>query len=83
MSYDLRRLRLHGLIERIEATHRYLPTQAGLRTALFYSRVYARVVRPGLSILHDERTTEIHPMATRMRRLEKEIDNYILKEIAA
>jgi hypothetical protein len=83
MSYDLRRLRLHGLIERIEGTHRYLPTQAGLRTALFYSRVYARVVRPGLSILHDERTAEIHPLATRMRRLEKEIDDYILKEIAA
>jgi hypothetical protein len=83
MSYDLRRLRLHGLIERIEGTHRYLPTEAGLRTALFYSRVYARVLRPGLSILHDPRTAEIHPMASRMRRLEKEIDDYIMEQIAA
>jgi hypothetical protein len=83
MSYDLRRLRLHGLIERIEGTHRYLPTQAGLRTAFFYSRVYARVVRPGLSILHDPRTAETHPIASRMRRLEKEIDDYILDQIAA
>jgi hypothetical protein len=83
MSYDLRRLRLHGLIERIEGTHRYLPTQAGLRTALFYSRVYARVLRPGLSILHDERTAQTHPIASRMRRLETELDDYILEQIAA
>jgi hypothetical protein len=83
MTYDLRRLRLHGLIERIAGTHRYMPTEAGLRTALFYSRVYARVLRPGLSILHDDRTAETHPMATRMRRLEKEIDDYITEQIAA
>ncbi len=38
MSYDLRRLRLHGLIERQAGTHRYHLTEAGLRTALFYSR---------------------------------------------
>nr|NIP19096.1 hypothetical protein [Xanthomonadales bacterium]NIX13882.1 hypothetical protein [Xanthomonadales bacterium] len=30
MSYDLRRLRLHGLIERIEKTHRYRVTKKGL-----------------------------------------------------
>jgi len=79
MSYDLRRLRLHGLIERIAGTHRYLPTQVGLRTGLFYSRV----LRPGLSILHDERVAQTHPIASRMRRLEKELDNYILQQIAA
>ena len=33
MSYDLRRLRLHGIIERIEATHRYRLTAAGMKTA--------------------------------------------------
>ena len=83
MSYDLRRLRLHGLIERIEGTHRYLPTQAGLRTAFFYSRTYACVVRPGLSIMHDDRTVEAHPMAAEMRRLEKKMDDYIMAQIAA
>ena len=36
MSYDLRRLRLHGLIERIPKTQRYRPTTFGLKTALFY-----------------------------------------------
>jgi hypothetical protein len=51
VSYELRRLRLHGLIERIEGTHRYPLTAQGLRTVLFYQRTYARVIRPGLSII--------------------------------
>jgi len=49
MSYDLRRLRLHGLIERIPKTHRYQLTVDGRRTALFFTRVYNRVLRPGLA----------------------------------
>jgi hypothetical protein len=49
MTYDLRRLRLHGLIERIPCTHRYRPTEQGLRIALFFTRTHARLVRPGLS----------------------------------
>jgi hypothetical protein len=49
MTYDLRRLRLHGLIERIPRTHRYRPTDEGLRTALFFTRTHARLFRPGLS----------------------------------
>jgi hypothetical protein len=52
MTYDLRRLRLHGLIERIPPTHRYRLTARGLRTAIFFSRVYARILRPGFSLLH-------------------------------
>lgn len=38
MSYHLRRLRLHGLIElieRIQHTHRYLVTDFGLAAAAF------------------------------------------------
>jgi hypothetical protein len=51
MTYDLRRLRLHGLITRLAGTHRYRLTARGLRTALFYTRVYARILRPGLALL--------------------------------
>jgi DNA-binding IclR family transcriptional regulator len=51
MTYDLRRLRLHGLIERIPKTHRYRLTTTGLRIALFYTRLYARALRPGLALL--------------------------------
>lgn len=49
MSYELRRLRLHSLIERLPETHRYRLTDEGLRTALFYTRVYSRILRPGMA----------------------------------
>src|SRR4029453_17763232 len=49
LTYHLRRLRLHGFITRIDGTHRYRVTAPGLRTALFFTRVYARVLRPGLA----------------------------------
>jgi hypothetical protein len=51
MSYELRRLRLHGLIERVTKTHRYRLTNRGLQTALFYTRVYSRILRPGLALV--------------------------------
>jgi hypothetical protein len=49
MTYDLRRLRLHGLIERLPHTHRYRLTPVGLRTALFFTRTYSRLFRSGLA----------------------------------
>jgi hypothetical protein len=49
MSYDLRRLRLKGIIQRVPHSHRYVLTPAGRRIALFMTKSYVRVVRP---ILH-------------------------------
>ena len=49
MTYDLRRLRLHGLIERLPHSHRYRHTPGGLRCALFFTRTYARLFRSGLA----------------------------------
>jgi hypothetical protein len=46
MSYDLRRLRLHGLIERVPHTHNYVTTDEGLRLALFFTKVHGRILRP-------------------------------------
>jgi hypothetical protein len=50
MTYDLRRLRLHGLIERVQHTHRYQATPLGVQVAVFYARFYARALRPALSL---------------------------------
>ena len=50
MTYDLRRLRLHGLIERVPHTHRYRLTEVGARMAVLYVRVYARGFRPAASL---------------------------------
>jgi DNA-binding HxlR family transcriptional regulator len=38
LTYQLRRLRLHGLIERIEGTQRYSVTERGYQVALWFSR---------------------------------------------
>ncbi len=46
MTYDLRRLRVHGLIERIPRTHTYTLTPAGVRVAMFYYKVHGRLLRP-------------------------------------
>jgi hypothetical protein len=50
MTYDLRRLRLHGLIERIPGTHRYHVNDFGFHAALTIHRAYARLLRPALAI---------------------------------
>jgi len=49
IAYELRRLRLHGFIERVPGTHRYRVTARGLREALFLLRSHARLIRPGLA----------------------------------
>jgi hypothetical protein len=49
ITYQLRRLRLHGLIERLPNSFRYRVTEFGLRAALFFTRAYNRILRPGLA----------------------------------
>jgi hypothetical protein len=53
MSYDLRRLRAHGLITRTPGTHRYHVTDTGLHHALFLTRAHDRLLRGGLAHLAD------------------------------
>jgi hypothetical protein len=74
MSYDLRRLRLHGLIERIDGTHRYLVTDFGMRTALFFTRAYARLIRPGLSEVIGPDPPGPSSLRRALVALEKEMD---------
>ncbi len=51
MGYDLRRLARKGLIRRVDGELRYVLTPYGRRVALFLSKLYARVLRPGLQAL--------------------------------
>ena len=46
MSYDLRRLKLKGLIRRLEHSNTYVLTGDGQRVALFYVKVHDRLLRP-------------------------------------
>jgi hypothetical protein len=49
MSYDLRRLRLKGLLERIGNSHRYRLTELGVKVVTFFTKLYQRMFKPGLS----------------------------------
>lgn len=50
-TYDLRRLRHHGLIERIPHRLAYRVTDLGMRTAMFYLHAYDALVGPGTADL--------------------------------
>ena len=52
-TYDLRRLRLKGLIERVEGTNTYRVTLHGLRVSAFFTQLAIRVVVPALTDLAD------------------------------
>jgi hypothetical protein len=58
-TYDLRRLREHGLIERIPHTHRYQVTPAGLRYAMFLTRIHDRVLQTGIAQLNSHAPTAL------------------------
>jgi hypothetical protein len=83
LSYDLRRLRLHGLIERIPKTHRYGLTSFGLKTALFYTRTYQRLLRPGLSQLHDPHIASSSTLALAFHRFQNAIDAFTNRQKTA
>ena len=74
MTYDLRRLRLHGIIERIPHSHRYQLTPSGLRIALFFSRTYARLLRPQLAQILPAAPPGNSRLRATFDQLQKEID---------
>jgi hypothetical protein len=77
MTYDLRRLRLHGMIERIPKTHRYRVTDFGLCAALYFTRVHARLYRPGIA----QAVSTGPPLSSSLQRafhkLQTEIDQHV------
>src|SRR3954468_15522240 len=77
MTYHLRRLRLHGLIKRIPGTHRYRVTRQGWRTALFCTRTYNRVLRPGLAQIIPEEAHDDTELRREFDRLDEVIERWI------
>src|SRR6516162_5652171 len=77
MTYQLRRLRLHGLIVRQVGTHRYQVTERGLRVALFFTRSYARIVRPALSEVMPEGLPNDPPLRRAFAQLEHAMEQYV------
>ncbi len=78
LSYDLRRLRHHRLIQRVPATHRYTVTDHGLRLALHLTRVHTRVLRAGLSDILDQAAVPTH-LRRQLDRFTTAVDTYARK----
>jgi len=80
ITYDLRRLRLHGLTERIPKTHRYRITPKGLRTATFYTDLYNRSLRTGLAVISPRATNPELPIAKSIRAAEAAVNSWYQQE---
>lgn len=64
-TYDLRRLRSHGLIERVPHTHRYHVTDTGLRAAMLLTRIHDRLLPTALAEQSDPHSrSRLHTAAT-------------------
>jgi DNA-binding transcriptional ArsR family regulator len=78
MTHDLRRLRRNGLIERTPHKHRYTLTDLGRRVAIFFSKVHARIVLPGLRDLDSPLPDQPpRPLAQAWRRFTKALDTLV------
>jgi hypothetical protein len=77
MTYQLRRLRLHGLIERIPKTHRYRLTDFGFRVAVFCTRTYSRILRPGLGLVLPATSSFPSPLRRSFDKLEQEVNAWV------
>ena len=77
LTYDLRRLRLHGLIERLPHSHRYRLTNEGLHTALFFTRTYTRILRPGLARILPGASADDRLLRPAFDKLDAAIDHFV------
>jgi hypothetical protein len=80
MGYHLRRLRLHGMIERIPRTHRYRLTRQGARAAMFCTRTYNRLLRPGLAQIIPEEALDDCDLRRSFDQLDETIERWIERE---
>ena len=74
VSYDLRRLRAHGLIRRIPGTHRYRHTDTGLHHAMLLTHLQTRLLAPGLAQLTDPDPPAPSQLRTAARNYQHALD---------
>lgn len=78
-TYDLRRLRHHGFIERVPHSHRYRVTATGHRHALFLNRVHNRLLRDGLADHTGPITNDSPKIRAASRTYETAIDDLLTR----
>ena len=77
MTYDLRRLRLKGLIFRPPRTNRYFVTPHGWKVARLFSRLEARVFRPAMAMFTANDAVLPFPLRQALERVDKQLDRLI------
>ena len=83
MTYDLRRLRLHGLITRIPRTNTYTLTSDGQRVAVFYTKLQRRLLAPLLDADRPPAPIEVRrALATIDRTITEYVTNARLRTAA-
>jgi hypothetical protein len=75
MTYDLRRLREHGLIARIPHTRRYQVTDTGLHQALLFTHAREHLLRPGRAQLADPSPPAPSPLRAAARAYQAAYDD--------
>jgi hypothetical protein len=73
-SYDLTRLRLKGLIERLPGRNLYRITPDGQRFAVFYTKVHNRLLRP---LMAADTPPAPLPLRQALRTIDRHIDDYL------
>lgn len=79
-TYDLRRLRLKGLIERVEHTNTYRVTPHGRSLAIFLTKLATRVIIPALTDLDhavDPQPPAPRPLTSAWRDYQHRLDELI------
>lgn len=76
-TYDLRRLRLHGLIERVPHTYRYRVTNTGLHHAMFLTRVHNSLIHTGEAQLVDPQPPTPVPLRAAAHAYDKALSQLI------
>ena len=74
MTYDLRRLRLKGLIIRLPHSNNYVLTKEGQRVAIFYTKLHNRLLRPLLAAHNPPAPL---PLRQALKVINRHVDDYI------
>jgi hypothetical protein len=74
MTYDLRRLRLAGLIRRIKHTDTYVLTPDGIKFAVFYTKLHNRLLRPLMAADQPQAPPDLRQA---LDTLSRHVDDYI------
>jgi len=77
LTYQLRRLRLHGLIERVPDSQRYTVTERGMQVALWFTRCHARLFRPVLGELLAHEFPDDAPVRRALDNFDQAVDRYL------